>query len=199
QAWYPGALGGKAIANILSGECSPSGKLPVTFYKSISQLPPFTQYEMTTQTYRYMKETPLYPFGYGLTYSHFKFKDIKIEKKEEYLFNVSVTILNEGLFDTYNVIEMYIKTPESNVKSPKYQLKQFRKEFFRSNQQQTVTFIIDEQAMSFIDGNGHRVILKGDYTVYINDGQPDEYTETLYGRKALATAFTVNVPKRIDY
>jgi len=199
QGWYPGALGGKAIANILCGDVSPSGKLPVTFYKSIAQLPPFTEYELTTQTYRYMKETPLFPFGFGLTYSDFVFSNINLTRLDEYSYKVTFNAKNIGNYTTSNAIQMYIKTPTTTIKSPKYQLKGFKNEFFNINEEKELSFIIDEKAMSFIDNNGKRVILEGEHTIFINDGQPDEYTSQLYNRSGLKVTFTIDSSKYINY
>jgi len=199
QAWYPGAQGGLAVANILSGTSSPSAKLPLTFYKSIAQLPSFSQYELTTQTYRYLKEAPLFPFGFGLTYSDFEFSNIKLKQIDEYKYNISIDIKNNGNFDTSNIIQMYIKTPKTNMKSPKYQLKGFESKFLKINEQITLSFEVDEQAMSFIDDSGNRVILKGEYTIYISDGQPDSLTEELYKRKTPNIKFSVSKYKEITY
>ena len=199
QAWYPGALGGIAIANILSGDVSPTGKLPLTFYKSINQLPSYSQYELTTQTYRYMKEEPLYPFGFGLTYSKFKFSNINITQLNDYKFTVSVDVTNTGKFDTSNIIQMYIKTPKTTMKSPNYQLKGFTSQLFSVNKLESIQFEIDERKMSFIDDNGERVILKGEYEVFINDGQPDNLTNKLYNRNSLSIKFSIDTYKKIKY
>ncbi len=191
QAWYPGALGGKAVANLLAGDFSPSGKLPVTFYNSIKQLPSYDQYELTTQTYRYLKEAPLFPFGFGLTYSKFSFGNININKKSDYLYEVTIKVINDGPYDSNNVIQLYIKTPKTSMKSPHYQLKRFSNEFFKVNQQKEITFTLDEQALSFITDEGKRVILDGEYTIYIDEGQPNKSTQ-----KAL---LTIEVKSEIKY
>src|SRR5262249_41830795 len=111
QAWYPGEEGGTAVANVLSGDYNPNGRLPVTFYKSISQLPSFTDYSMARRTYRYSTEQPLYPFGYGLSFTSFRYDDIKVGSPEiaaDGTISASVSVTNTGKRAGDEVVELYL-------------------------------------------------------------------------------------------
>ena len=124
QAWYPGAQGGRAVARALFGECNPQGKLPVTFYHSDEDLPAFTDYAMKGRTYRYMEKEPLYPFGYGLSYSHFTFRDAKADASQigPDGVDVRVTVVNDGQYRGRETVEVYVKaerpgTPNAQLKA----------------------------------------------------------------------------------
>src|SRR5690606_36649324 len=125
EAWYPGQAAGTAIADVLFGDYNPAGKLPVTFYKSVDDLPPFEDYEISTQTYRYFKGEPLYPFGYGLSYTSFKYENLKI--KNEYnigdSIEVSVDIQNRGSLDGDEVVQIYVAKPDAPFTTPVRSLK----------------------------------------------------------------------------
>ncbi|RLD63547.1 MAG: hypothetical protein DRI95_11585 [Bacteroidetes bacterium] len=117
-AWYPGQAGGEAVAEVLFGDYNPSGSLPVTFYKSINDLPPFEDYNMKGRTYRYFGAEVLYPFGYGLSYTDFSYSKPKLSKAEinkDETLNVKVTITNTGKYDGTTVVQLYINDKESSV------------------------------------------------------------------------------------
>ena len=125
QGWYPGAVGGKAIANILFGDVSPEGKLPLTFYHSIDELPEFTDYSMKGRTYRYMKQDAMYPFGYGLSYNEYELSNVKADREALTEDGITVTaeISNLGEYDSAETVQVYVKicaedTPNAQLKAP---------------------------------------------------------------------------------
>jgi len=138
EAWYPGQDGGTAIAETLTGKNNPSGRLPVTFYESTSQLPPFTDYSMRNRTYRYFTGTPLYPFGYGLSYSDFRYSDLSVENDPSGV-KVNVTLRNSSPRDGDEVVQLYLaeaRSPHSAVR----QLAGFRKIRLKAGASQVLTF-----------------------------------------------------------
>ncbi len=156
EAWYPGEEAGNAIADVIFGDYNPGGKLPVTFYKSVNQLPLFTNYSMENRTYRYFKGQPLYPFGYGLSYTKFKFKNLKIDKK--FLFPgdstyVSVDLSNTGKLKGDEVVQLYIKAGKDTqtVKT----LKGFKRVSLNPGETKEVQFKITPEKLSrWIEGKG---------------------------------------------
>ncbi len=129
EAWYPGQAAGKAIADVLFGDYNPGGRLPVTFYKSVKDLPSFEQYDMTNQTYRYFKGEPLYPFGYGLSYTAFQYDNFKVN--EEYKIGDSVKVFvdvkNTGQVAGDEVVQFYISDLNAPVPAPIRSLKGFKR------------------------------------------------------------------------
>jgi beta-glucosidase len=142
EAWYPGQAGGQAIADILFGDYNPAGRLPVTFYKNIDDLPPFEQYDMTNQTYRYYKGEALYPFGYGLSYSNFTYSNIQIPKNapigEEV--PISVDITNTSKIDGEEVVQVYVTRLDTNLPVPLKSLKTFKRLPIAAGETTTVSF-----------------------------------------------------------
>jgi beta-glucosidase len=186
QAWYPGALGGRAVAGALFGGYSPSGKLPLTFYKSISQLPPFEDYEMRGRTYRFFDGTPLYPFGFGLTYSVFTLKcetvtDIESQVGGKVAFNI--TLANEGPVDAREIIQVYIKTPDEGYKNPGPELRLFKPVFVKTGTHISTCIELTPRDLSLINDEGNRIVKPGRYTIYIGTGRPDGRTYELTGRR----------------
>ncbi|RJP71260.1 MAG: glucan 1,4-alpha-glucosidase [Ignavibacteriales bacterium] len=159
EAWYPGQSAGNAIANVLFGDYNPSGKLPVTFYKSVDQLPAFTDYDMSNRTYRYFKGEPLYPFGYGLSYTSFRYKNIKLEKnkiKAGDSVKVSIEVSNTGEMDGDEVVQLYIKAAKDNkaIKT----LKGFERIPTKAGETKKVEFTITPDKLSrWVDGKGFTV------------------------------------------
>jgi beta-glucosidase len=123
-AWYPGQRGGDALAQVLFGEYNPAGRLPVTFYRSVDQLPPFTDYAMAGRTYRYFAGEPLYPFGHGLSYTRFEYSDLRVRREKERL-EASVEVENAGERDGDEVVQLYVRAVDSKVPMPRKQLRQF--------------------------------------------------------------------------
>lgn len=179
QAWYPGAQGGLAVARMLFGEISPSGRLPVTFYNSAEDLPDFSDYSMKGRTYRYFNKPVLYPFGYGLSYTCFDYSDLALSKKQIKIgeeIECRVKVANIGAFDSDEVIQLYLKDNETSVTAPKYQLKGFCRVFLKSGESKMISFTLKPQDMELVLNSGERVIEKGDFTVYIGGSQPTPKT-----------------------
>jgi beta-glucosidase len=180
-AWYPGALGGKAVAQILFGETSPSGKLPVTFYNSAQDLPDFTDYSMTGRTYRYYRGDTLYPFGYGLTYGDVCVKTARYDEKTHEL---EITVANEGNMTVKDVIQVYIKA-QSEFAPPNPRLCAFTKAEFAAGKSVTLRLPLSDEAFEVVDETGKRVFGGPRFELYIGTGQPDERTTRLTGRRSI--------------
>lgn len=193
QCWYPGSKGGLAFAEMIFGDYSPAGRLPVTFYKSTEELPPFEDYSMENRTYKFMKGEALYPFGFGLSYTNFEYSNIgcpQAVNNGESL-SVSVDVQNTGSVDSDEVVQVYIKDMEASVRVPNHSLCGFKRIFLKSGEKKTVTFEIDSRAMTIVDEEGKRYIENGDFTLYVGGAQPDNVSERLSGKKPLVASFNV--------
>lgn len=168
QCWYPGGKGGRAIANILFGEISPSGKLPVTFYKRVEDLPPFEDYSMENRTYKYFKGAVQYPFGYGLTYTDFVLENAELDMCRERL---KLTVRNAGGFDSDEVLQIYVAPPAREYRTPTKALVRVKRFHLKHGEAQTVEIPMPESVFYTIDGDGSRVYTKGEYRIQIEDGQ----------------------------
>lgn len=187
QLWYPGARGGKAVAEILFGDCSPSGKLPVTFYRSLEGLPAFEDYSMKGRTYRYMEQEALYPFGYGLTYGDVQVERACLASKDDVSGDVTVrmTVKNAGNTATGDVIQIYVKDTESPLAVPNHSLCAFTRIFLKAGESRELTVPVSGQAFLVVDEEGVHVRGSGSYVLYVGTGQPDERTAALSGRKCV--------------
>lgn len=173
-AWYPGGQGGTAIAHVLAGDYSPSGRLPVTFYKSIDQLPSFEDYSMAHRTYRYFDGEPLYPFGYGLSYTSFAYSNVAVDKPEipaDGEVKISVDVANAGSMPGDEVVELYLFHP-GIVGAPIRALAGFERVHFAPGAKKTVSFTLRDRALSIVDAEGKRRIMPGEVDVWIGGGQP---------------------------
>lgn len=186
QGWYPGAQGGKAIAELIFGEFSPEAKLPVTFYRTTEELPEFTDYAMKNRTYRYMTNEALYPFGYGLSYTTFDITDVKVstDKVTSEGIDITCTVTNTGKMDARETLEVYVKAERENT--PNAQLKAFRKVDLKVSESKQVTLHLDEAAFSLCDEQGIRKVEAGTYTIYVGESQPDERSKKLLGKAPVA-------------
>ncbi len=186
EAWYPGQAGGQAIADIIFGDYNPGGRLPVTFYKSVKDLPPFKEYRMKNQTYRYFKGEPLYPFGYGLSYTSFKYDELKLNKEYNIgdTVNVSVTVKNVGELAGDEVVQLYLSHCDSSVHAPIRSLKGFKRIHLLPGEVKNVTFSISTDAFSIINNKNEKVALPGEYDVFAGGSQPGIKTD-LSGTKIL--------------
>lgn len=182
QAWYPGAMGGLAVARALFGEVNPQGKLPVTFYHSDADLPSFTDYAMKGRTYRYIETEPLYPFGYGLSYTRFTFNDAAVSAGTAGLdgVDVSVTVRNEGSRAGTETVEVYVKAERPGT--PNAQLKGLAKVSLQPGEEQRVTVHLPLAALALCDEAGVSQVLPGDYTLWVGGSQPDTRSITLTGQ-----------------
>ena len=185
--WYPGALGGKAAAELLFGTESPSGKLPVTFYhnEALAEMPDFTDYAMRDRTYRYYRGRPLYPFGYGLTYGRCSVETVTGDKHR-----AVVTVLNDGPRDTEDVIELYLRDEGSPLAPPNPILCGFRRVFLAAGERAEFEVGIDPEALTVVGEDGVRIPGSGTWTLYAGFGGPDTRTEELTGVKAVSMKIT---------
>jgi beta-glucosidase len=175
DAWYPGEEGGTAIADVLFGDYNPSGRLPVTFYKSVADLPAFTDYSMQGRTYRYFKGQPLYPFGFGLSYSTFKYDGLKLSSKS--IGSGASVTLTANVTNTSNrageeVVQLYISDVAASVPVAIRSLAGIKRVSLKPGEKTTVSFEIKPEQMSLIDNNGKRIIEPGEFRVSIGGKQP---------------------------
>lgn len=188
QAWYPGCRGGKAIADVIFGEKSPSGKLPVTFYKNTSDLPDFEDYSMKNRTYRYYTGEPLYPFGYGLNYGKCMVDFVSAEKKynqknEFEGIELSVQVENLKEIETNDILQVYIKDTDTNYAVLNPALAAFKKIHLNGNSSEKICLFIDKKAFTSVDVNGNRSITGKNFELYTGFSQPDIRSEKLTGMK----------------
>lgn len=204
QLWYPGARGGKAVADILFGDCSPSGKLPVTFYRNLEGLPDFEDYSMKGRTYRYMTGEALYPFGYGLTYSDVEIQSAQVISKGDKADDgntkpqdaavretssrnivLQAEVVNRGTTDTDEVVQVYVKDMESVYAVPNYSLCAFERISLKAGEARQITLKVDGSAFYAVNDNGEHVFDSRKYELYVGLGQPDARTEALTGKKSV--------------
>lgn len=203
DAFYPGAEGGKAIASLIFGEYSPSAKLPVTFYKLTEDLPDFRDYSMSGRTYRYFKGKPLYPFGYGLSYTAFEYSDIKLSKEKltpgESL-TLSAVVKNTGEMESKVITQLYIKDIAASVNVPQCQLIGIDQESLGPGNQKKISFEVTPKKMSLINENGERIIEPGSFRLFLGSSGPDERSFELTKQKPLSALFEVTGDKlKIEY
>ncbi|BBF44697.1 beta-glucosidase [Lachnospiraceae bacterium KM106-2] len=179
--WYPGAEGGKAAAKLLFGADSPSGKLPITFYQGTEQLPPFEDYSMENRTYRYIKQEPLYPFGYGLTYT--KMKIAKVVLEEENKFSVMVEVENEGEYSSDEVIQIYCKDLDSEYSVRNWSLCGMQRIFVSAKTARTTRVELSKNSFTSVDFEGNRKQYGHHFILYVGFSQPDERSVKLMGQK----------------
>lgn len=190
QIWYPGARGGLAVADVLFGAVSPSGKLPVTFYKNVDNLPAFEDYNMAGRTYRYMTDEALYPFGYGLTYSSVELSDLQVKSYEDTA-TVTATIQNTGNFDTDEVVQVYVKDLGSEFAVPNAQLKGFKRVYLGKGAKQTITFDLRPQDFEVFDAQGRNFIDSDRFEISVGVSQPDSRSVALTGVQPLQTELSL--------
>ena len=186
-SWYPGALGGKALADLLFGKDSPSGKLPVTFYhnEALREMPDFTDYSMSGRTYRYHQGEPLYPFGYGLTYGKCIVQDLRVDDGI-----ASVQVKNDGDVETDEVIEIYLHDEDSPYAPPNPVLCGFRRIHLKAKEEGEFSLMIDPDAFTVVDDKGTRIPGSGNWKLFAGFGAPDQRTEELTGCKAVCAVIT---------
>jgi beta-glucosidase len=175
ESWYAGEEGGAAIAETLSGKNDPAGRLPVTFYTGIDQLPAFEDYSMQNRTYRYFKGKPLYPFGYGLSYTTFSYRDLALSKAALNAgdpITAEVTVTNTGEREGDEVAELYLNFP-TVPGAPLRALRGFKRVYLTPGESQKVRFELSERDLSMVSEAGEPVITEGVYSVTIGGGQPN--------------------------
>lgn len=193
QAWYPGARGGKAVADLLFGKTSPSGKLPVTFYKDLEGMPEFTDYSMKNRTYRFMEKEALYPFGYGLTYGDVQVTQARITNQVtvDSDIEVEVTLENKGAVDTEDVVQLYIKDLESPLAVRNYSLCAFQRVALKAGEKKQISLVVKNRAMEVVDEQGQRHIDSRSFRIYAGTSQPDSRSQALTGQKPLELNVTL--------
>lgn len=180
QGWYPGGEGGLAIARILFGDVNPSGKLPVTFYVSAEGMPPVTDYSMKGRTYRYMEVPALYPFGYGLSYTTYRYRDLRAEEENGGL-AVTVSVENTGATDGEEIVELYIKDLDSPYEVRNHRLAAFARTALKAGEKKDVTLHLKERAFQVVDESGTRRKDGSRFAVFVGGSQPDERSRELLG------------------
>lgn len=173
-AWYPGQSGGAAIARVLAGDDNPGGRLPITFYRSTRDLPPYVSYDMRGRTYRYFEGTPLYPFGHGLSYTRFAYAPLRLSAKKlqagESL-SVRIRVRNTGERAGDEVVQAYLEYPARPL-SPRRALVAFARVALQPGQARDLEFELDPRSLSDVDRSGKRRVMPGDYRIFVGGGQP---------------------------
>ena len=181
HAWYPGSLGGLAVARMLAGEFSPSGKLPVTIYNGNHHIPDFNDYSMKGRTYRYIDGDALYPFGFGLSFTDFKYSDFNVVDKNDETVTVSVKVKNTGKVKAKEISQIYASFKDSRTYTPHYQLCAVKTTELAPEEEATVTFNIDAFWLKAVLEDGSRVTPDGEILLYAGGHQPDNVSNALTG------------------
>ena len=188
EAWYPGEEGGTAIADVLFGDYNPGGRLPVTVYKSVDQLPPFGDYKMAGRTYRYFSGEPLYPFGFGLSFTHFGYGHLEVSRAQIRTgqnLRVSAEVKNAGAMDGDEVVQLYLTCMNSPVPVPIRSLAGFTRAHLASGESRVIDFTLTPRMMSVIDNDGKRIVPPGRFRIEVGGKQP--------GFRGMADAATTEV------
>ena len=175
EAWYPGQSGGLAVANVLAGKANPAGRLPLTFYHSVDDLPPFDDYAMKGRTYRYFTGTPVYPFGYGLSFTHFAYGPLRLAPAAsgaEQGLHVTTEVRNTGAVAGDEVAELYLNFPDAPG-VPRVALRGYQRLTLKPGESRTVSFDLSPRDLSSVAPDGTRLVVPGQYRVSVGSGQPD--------------------------
>lgn len=192
--WYPGEEGGNAVADILFGKASPSGRLPITFPRSFEQLPPYADYSMKGRTYRYMTAEPMYPFGYGLSYSTFEYSQLKLSGSsiaKGKTVKAEITVTNKGKYIADEVVQLYV-THEAAPNGPLYSLKGFKRVTLSPGAGIKVTFDITPELLLQINDAGQSVLLPGKVNLFIGGSLPGARSAALGASGYLETSLQVS-------
>ena len=192
--WYPGMEGGRAVADVLFGDVSPAGKLPITFPKSLDQLPAFDDYGMTGRTYRYMTAEPLYPFGFGLSYTCFEYSNLKLDKTNLALgdsLTVNLTVRNSGGSDSAEVVQYYLSDLHASTIVPLHHLIGFERVNLKAGESKTLTFTITPDMMSFYNNDGKLTLEPGEFRVEVGSCSPGKRGQELGAPAPVIALFEV--------
>ena len=192
--WYPGEQGGNAVADILFGDANPSGRLPVTFPKSVEQLPDFEDYSMTGRTYRYMKEEPEFTFGFGLSYTTFTYSDIKLSSDKmssSETIEVTAKIKNTGTVTGDEVVQMYITDLDASEIVPLFSLKGFERISLNPGREKSVSFTITSEMLELVTKDGKSILEPGCFKVYVCGASPSARSLALGSSKTVEAIFEV--------
>ena len=190
-AWYLGEQGGNAIAEIIFGDANPSGKLPFTIPRSSDQMPDYKSYSMKNRTYRYIQYIPMYPFGFGLSYSQFKYSDLNLSNDVFHIgktMTVSLKLENISDKNAEEVVQMYVTQPKSDDNNSKFTLKQFKRIFLSPGEKKTITFSLSPQMLESFDINGNSKIEMGTYKITVGNSSPGTRSRQL-GATLLSAEF----------
>ena len=190
DCWYPRSHGGEAVADILFGRVSPSGKLPITFYRTLEELPDFTDYSMKGRTYRYMEGDSLYPFGYGLTYSRVRLDSMEVSRSPEGTGTVSLWIENVGEYTIDEVVQCYLKNFDSPYAPRNHSLVAFRRVTLSPGERRKVTLEITPTSWMVVNEEGERILDGSHYRIYAGISQPDRRSCELLGMEPLSVEMT---------
>jgi beta-glucosidase len=180
EAWYPGQAGGTAIAEAIFGLTNPGGRLPVTFYRALSDLPPIDDYDIQKRTYRYFTGQPLYAFGFGLSYTTFAYHDLQItptDAKPGEVVTVQVEVENIGPRPGDEVVQLYVQDVEASLRVPQLQLQGFTRLRLAPGEKQTIRFTLTPEQLSFADEAGTWILEPGDFKVWVGGQQPDLHSK----------------------
>jgi beta-glucosidase len=175
QAWYPGEEGGAALADVLFGDYNPAGRLPVTFYKAVEQLPPFESYAMEGRTYRFFKGQPLYPFGHGLSYTRFIYSGLKVSLPRvspTQAVTVSATVENAGRVEGDEVVQLYVTDAEGSVRVPVRSLAGVERMRLKPGEKRVVIFTVEPRQLAVIRDDGRAFVEPGEFRVSVGGKQP---------------------------
>ena len=192
--WYPGQEGGRAVADMLFGDVSPSGKLPITFPRSLDQLPPFDDYSMAGRTYRYMTQEPLYPFGFGLSYSRFEYSDLVLIKSPVPAgesVGLSVTVRNAGGCPAAEVAQCYLTDLEASAPVPQHHLVGFERVLLQPGKARTLHFTLTPEMMSFFDEQGDLRLEPGEFRLEVGGCSPGPRGQSLGAPTPVTVRFQV--------
>jgi beta-glucosidase len=192
--WYPGQAGGTALADILFGDNVPAGRLPMTFPRSLEQLPPFRDYRMQGRTYKYMNEEPLYRFGFGLSYTKFEYREPVLNQKSieaGQSLDFQVEVLNAGSYDAEEVVQIYIQKNNRADDDPILRLVQFKRVYIQSGEKVNVEFSVPPERLSYYDQEGRPNIEPGDYTLFAGGCCPGYGDASIEGAPVKKAAFAV--------
>ena len=176
-AWYPGQEGGNAVADIIFGDAEPSGRLPITFPKSLDDLPPYEDYSMQGRTYRYMEKEPLYPFGFGLSYTTFQYGELQLSANsisEGDSVTVNVDVTNKGGREAEEVVQLYMSMPDAPVTVPIMELKAFKRVGLAPGQTRKVSFDLSPEKFTYIDNEGRTNPVKGGVKIIVGGASPGQ-------------------------
>jgi beta-glucosidase len=192
--WYPGMEGGRAVADVLFGDVSPAGRLPVTFPKSLDQLPAFDDYSMQGRTYRYITEEPLYPFGFGLSYSRFEYSDLQLERSSIALgdsLDIHLNVTNTGDRDSDEVIQFYLSDLQASTVVPLHHLVGFERVTLKAGKCRSLTFRLTPEMMSFYDDNGKPALEPGEFCLEVGGCSPGPRGQDLGAPEPVTAVFEV--------
>jgi beta-glucosidase len=191
--WYPGQEGGRAVADVLFGKANPSGKLPLTFPKSLEQLSPFEDYSMEGRTYRFMKEEPQYPFGFGLSYTQFSYSNLQSpsEIKANQPYPLTFTLTNDGSLTGEEVVQVYIDDLEASLPVPLHSLAAFQRVSLQPGESRVISFEIGAEAMMLVNEQGELVSEPGKFKLTIGGCSPSQRGLHLGAPQPLEKIFTI--------